>query len=58
MNGPVLQRHWPRLVLTLAPADMQALRELAAANLRDPKREAIRLILDGLAGERARALGR
>lgn len=45
---------WPRLVLTFPPQAMQALGELAAGNLRDPKREALRLILDGLEREKPR----
>jgi hypothetical protein len=33
---------------------MRALGELAAGNLRDPKREALRLILEGLEREKLR----
>lgn len=45
---------WPRLVLTLPPEARRALGELAAAHLRDPKREALRLVLDGLEREKLR----
>ena len=53
---PRTVRHepWPatgRLVLTL-PSDLfEALRESARANLRDPKREALRILRDGLQRE-------
>ena len=43
---------WPRLVLTLPPETADALGELAREHLRDQKREALRLILDGIARER------
>ena len=44
-------RRWPRLVLTLPPEAAEALGDLANQHLRDRKREALRLILDGLARE-------
>ena len=50
---PESSGRWPRLVLTIPPEAMQALRELAAGNLRDPRREALRLVLNGLAHEKA-----
>jgi hypothetical protein len=54
MNAPEVRGRWPRLVLTIPPEAMQGLRELAAGNLRDPKREALRLVLDGLEREKPR----
>lgn len=54
MDAGESRGRWPRLVLTLPPEAMQALGELAAGNLRDPKREALRLILDGLDREKPR----
>lgn len=54
MDAGESRGRWPRLVLTLPPEAMQALGELAAGNLRDPKREALRLILDALERERRR----
>jgi hypothetical protein len=47
------RRSWPRLVLTLPPEAGDRLAALAARNYRDPKREAVRLLLDGLARESA-----
>ena len=49
------RRRWPRVVLTLSPEDRDRLHELARRNMRDPKREAIRLLLDGLDRETAGA---
>jgi len=44
--------HWPRIVLTIAPEARDTLQALARAHLRDPKREALRILLDGLERER------
>ncbi len=46
------RRTWPRVVLTLPPAANDRLREIARANYRDPKREALRLLLDAIERER------
>jgi hypothetical protein len=45
------RRHWPRIMLTLPPDAADALGELARVNYRDRKREALRLLLDGIARE-------
>lgn len=50
---PATRRSWPRLVLTIPPDARDRLHELAQANYRDPKREALRLLLEGI--ERAEA---
>jgi hypothetical protein len=50
---PVTRRSWPRLVLTIPPDTRDRLHELARANYRDPRREALRLLLEGI--ERAEA---
>lgn len=47
------RRRWPRITLVLAPETRDELWALAAVNLRDPKREALRLVLEGLERERA-----
>jgi hypothetical protein len=44
-------RRWPRLVLTLPPDKSDALDELARVNYRDRKREALRLLMDGIERE-------
>lgn len=43
--------HWPRIALTLPPDAGLALDELAKLHLRDRRREALRLLLDGLERE-------
>lgn len=48
---PPIRRMWPRLVLTLPPETSEALGELARANYRDRRREALRLLIDGIARE-------
>jgi hypothetical protein len=45
------RRRWPRLVLTLPPDAAEALGDMARDHLRDQKREALRLILEGIARE-------
>lgn len=45
------RRRWPRVILTLPPEARDALHELARANYRDPKREALRLLLDAIERE-------
>lgn len=42
------RRHWPRLILTLPPQAAEDLGMLARVNFRDRKREALRLLMDGL----------
>jgi hypothetical protein len=44
-------QRWPRLVLTLPPDAYATLARLARSNLRDQRREALRLVLDGLERE-------
>ena len=51
MNAIVNRRRWPRLVLVLPPDANDALTAMARDHLRDRKREALRLILDGIARE-------
>ena len=51
MNLGNAHGRWPRLVLTIPPDAMDMLRVRAVGNLRDPKREALRLILEGLERE-------
>ncbi len=46
------RRRWPRLTLTLPPEASDVLRELARVHYRDPRREALRLLLDGIERER------
>jgi hypothetical protein len=48
------RRSWPRIVLTLPPDAADSLGELARRNYRDKRREALRLLLDGIAREKAR----
>jgi len=45
------RRHWSRLTLTLPPDASEALGELARQNLRDRRREALRLVLEGIERE-------
>ncbi len=52
------RRRWPRIVLTLTPDAADKLHSLAKDNYRDPKREALRLLLDALERERPRELVR
>ncbi len=47
------RRRWPRIVLTLPPEAAADLSRLAAEHYRDPRREALRLVLDGIARETA-----
>jgi predicted transcriptional regulator len=42
------RRRWPRLTLTLPPEASDKLDTLARVNMRDRKREALRLLLDSL----------
>jgi hypothetical protein len=53
MTEPQNRTRWPRLVLVMPPDVADALGELASANLRDRRREALRLVCDGLARESA-----
>ena len=57
METPNRQR-WPRLTLILPPEAAADLATLARDNLRDRQREALRLLLDGIARETARAASR
>jgi hypothetical protein len=50
-------RRWPRIVLTLPPDLADDLRESARLNLRDTKREALRLLRDAIERERAGTAG-
>lgn len=45
------RRAWPRVVLTIPPAARDRLYALARDNYRDPKREALRLLLDAIERE-------
>ncbi len=47
------RQRWPRIALTLPPDAGRALDELARANLRDRRHEALRLLLDALTRERS-----
>ena len=59
MNPIVNRRRWPRLVLVIPPDANDALTAMARDHLRDRKREALRLILEGIAREHdAPILGR
>ena len=49
---------WPRITLVLPPETRDELWQRAAANLRDPKREALRILIEGLAREREQAAER
>lgn len=51
------RRSWPRLTLTLPPEASDSLADLARAHYRDRKREALRILVDGIARERAAAEG-
>lgn len=43
---------WPRVTLVLPPEARDTLHDLARTHLRDPRREALRLLLDGIERER------
>jgi len=45
------RRRWPRLTLVLPPEQGDALAALARDHYRDPKREALRLLVDGIERE-------
>ena len=49
------RRHWPRVTLTLPPEAADRLATLARAHYRDNKREALRLLLDGIDREQPRS---
>lgn len=51
MDAIVNRRRWPRLVLILPPDANDALTAMARDHLRDRKREALRLVLEGIARE-------
>ncbi len=51
MNTIANRRRWPRLVLTLPPDANDALTAMARDHFRDRKREALRLVLEGIARE-------
>jgi hypothetical protein len=51
MDAIVNRRRWPRLVLTLPPDANDALTLMARDHYRDRKREALRLVLEGIARE-------
>jgi hypothetical protein len=46
--------HWPRLTLVVPPEARDELHEIAAENFRDPRREALRLLLEGIERERSK----
>ena len=48
MTQTETRRRWPRITLVLTPDQDRVLAELARANYRDPKREALRLLTEGL----------
>jgi hypothetical protein len=52
------RRLWSRVTLTLPPTSLDDLRTLAAANLRAPRDEALRLLLDAIERERQPATGK
>jgi len=56
MDTPTRQR-WPRIVLTLPPEARDTLHEMARRNDREPKREALRLLLGAIERE-TKALAR
>jgi hypothetical protein len=49
------RQHWPRITLTLPPEAGRALDELARIHFRDRRREALRLLVDGIERERLTA---
>ena len=51
MDVIVNRRRWPRLVLILPPEANDALTAMARDHFRDRKREALRLVLEGIARE-------
>ena len=51
MDAIVNRRRWPRLMLTLPPDANDALTAMARDHFRDRKREALRLVLEGIARE-------
>lgn len=51
MDATENRRRWPRLVLTLPPDANDALATMAREHFRDRKREALRLVLEGIARE-------
>ena len=51
MDAIVNRRRWPRLVLILPPDANEALTAMARDHFRDRKREALRLLLEGIARE-------
>ena len=54
MTVPMVERRrWPRIVLSLPPDVAAGLHELADANYRDGKREALRLLAEGVERELA-----
>jgi hypothetical protein len=58
MDAPTPNRtRWPRLTLTIPPETREALAQIASRNYREPKREALRLLLDAIERE-TKALSR
>lgn len=51
MDAIANRRRWPRLVLILPPDANDALTAMARDHFRDRKREALRLVLEGIARE-------
>lgn len=58
MDEPTNRRQWSRVTLTIPPSSLDELRSLAAHNLRAPRDEALRLLLDGIDRERRRTAAR
>jgi hypothetical protein len=52
MDEQGLRRSWPRVTLVLPPEARDTLHQLARAHYRDPRREALRLLLDAIERER------
>lgn len=50
------RRRWQRITLTLNPRASDGLHELARRNVRDPKREALRLLTEGIERELDQAI--
>lgn len=51
MEQTKTRRRWPRLTLLLPPDTSEALADLAKGNYRDPRGEALRLLVDAIERE-------
>ncbi len=54
MEQTTSRRHWARITLTLPPETADALAVIARDNYRDRRREALRLLTEGIAREARR----